>query len=145
MSYSLLEFSELMFFCLNKWNDLIVFESADYLPFEQNAIASRTLSIKRGASYFGVCPSYKKWRSACLWFGGGNICNSQPLIILFVFHIFFILFNSLLLYYHFCSVKDVAIAYGYNNVPKSKPKSMTIGGRQPLNRFSDKIRAEVRA
>jgi hypothetical protein len=28
-------------------------------------------------------------------------------------------------------------------VPKSKPKCMTIGGRQPLNRFSDKIRAEV--
>lgn len=40
-------------------------------------------------------------------------------------------------------MKDDAIAYGYNNVPKSKPKSMTIGGRQPLNRFSDKIRAEV--
>uniref|UniRef100_A0A453K0K7 phenylalanine--tRNA ligase n=1 Tax=Aegilops tauschii subsp. strangulata TaxID=200361 RepID=A0A453K0K7_AEGTS len=39
--------------------------------------------------------------------------------------------------------QDVAIAYGYNNVPKSKPKSMTIGGRQPLNRFSDKIRADV--
>ena len=28
-------------------------------------------------------------------------------------------------------------------MPKSKPKCMTIGGRQPLNRFSDKIRAEV--
>uniref|UniRef100_A0A0D3GAP8 phenylalanine--tRNA ligase n=1 Tax=Oryza barthii TaxID=65489 RepID=A0A0D3GAP8_9ORYZ len=40
-------------------------------------------------------------------------------------------------------VEDVAIAYGYNNVPKSKPKCMTIGGRQPLNRFSDKLRAEV--
>ncbi|CAL4902922.1 unnamed protein product [Urochloa decumbens] len=40
-------------------------------------------------------------------------------------------------------VEDVAIAYGYNNVPKSRPKCMTIGGRQPLNRFSDKIRAEV--
>ncbi|EES17722.1 hypothetical protein BDA96_09G049100 [Sorghum bicolor] len=39
--------------------------------------------------------------------------------------------------------EDVAIAYGFNNVPKSKPKCMTIGGRQPLNRFSDKIRAEV--
>ncbi|XP_062203989.1 phenylalanine--tRNA ligase beta subunit, cytoplasmic-like isoform X2 [Phragmites australis] len=39
--------------------------------------------------------------------------------------------------------EDIAIAYGYNNVPKSKPKCMTIGGRQPLNRFSDKIRAEV--
>lgn len=45
---------------------------------------------------------------------------------------------------HACDLaEDVAIAYGYNNVPKSKPKSMTIGGRQPLNRFSDKIRAEV--
>jgi hypothetical protein len=56
---------------------------------------------------------------------------------------YFHIFNILVLYYYFCSIKDVAIAYGYNNVPKSKPKSMTIGGRQPLNRFSDKIRAEV--
>nr|CAD1837671.1 unnamed protein product [Ananas comosus var. bracteatus] len=40
-------------------------------------------------------------------------------------------------------MEDVAIAYGYNNIPKSKPKCMTNGGRQPLNRFSDKIRAEV--
>ncbi|KAK3137032.1 hypothetical protein QOZ80_5BG0446750 [Eleusine coracana subsp. coracana] len=39
--------------------------------------------------------------------------------------------------------EDIAIAYGYNNVPKSKPKCVTIGGRQPLNLFSDKIRAEV--
>ena len=52
---------------------------------------------------------------------------------------------SLLTGFNFClaSTKDVAIAYGFNNVPKSKPKCMTIGGRQPLNRFSDKIRAEV--
>ncbi|XP_066400760.1 uncharacterized protein [Miscanthus floridulus] len=41
--------------------------------------------------------------------------------------------------------EDVAIAYGFNNVPKSKPKCMAIGGRQPLNRFSDKIRAEINA
>ncbi|XP_074579428.1 phenylalanine--tRNA ligase beta subunit, cytoplasmic-like isoform X1 [Curcuma longa] len=40
-------------------------------------------------------------------------------------------------------MEDVAIAYGYNNIPKSKPKCMTTGGRQPLNRFSDKVRAEV--
>ncbi|THU64374.1 hypothetical protein C4D60_Mb01t25810 [Musa balbisiana] len=40
-------------------------------------------------------------------------------------------------------MEDVAIAYGYNNIPKSKPKCMTTGNRQPLNRFSDKIRAEV--
>ncbi|GJM95552.1 hypothetical protein PR202_ga12302 [Eleusine coracana subsp. coracana] len=39
--------------------------------------------------------------------------------------------------------EDIAIAYGYNNVPKSKPKCVTMGGRQPLNLFSDKIRAEV--
>ncbi|CAL9082592.1 unnamed protein product [Musa acuminata var. zebrina] len=40
-------------------------------------------------------------------------------------------------------MEDVAIAYGYNNIPKSKPKCMTTGSRQPLNRFSDKIRAEL--
>jgi|UniRef100_A0ACD5XND2 phenylalanyl-tRNA synthetase beta chain len=43
---------------------------------------------------------------------------------------------------HACDLaEDVAIAYGYNNVPKSK--RLTIGGKQPLSRFSDKIRAEV--
>ncbi|XP_073005660.1 phenylalanine--tRNA ligase beta subunit, cytoplasmic [Typha latifolia] len=40
-------------------------------------------------------------------------------------------------------MEDVAIAYGYNNITKTKPKCMTTGGRQPLNLFSDKIRAEV--
>ncbi|KAM0950056.1 putative phenylalanine--tRNA ligase [Dioscorea sansibarensis] len=40
-------------------------------------------------------------------------------------------------------MEDVAIAYGYNNISKSKPKCLTMGGRQALNRFSDKIRAEV--
>ena len=55
------------------------------------------------------------------------------------------LFAVIVNWFNLClaSTKDVAIAYGFNNVPKSKPKCMTIGGRQPLNRFSDKIRAEV--
>ncbi|KAK8951807.1 putative phenylalanine--tRNA ligase beta subunit [Platanthera zijinensis] len=45
---------------------------------------------------------------------------------------------------HPCDVmEDVAIAYGYNKIPKTKPKCMTTGGQQPLNVFSDKIRGEV--
>ncbi|KAJ3669659.1 hypothetical protein LUZ60_011609 [Juncus effusus] len=40
-------------------------------------------------------------------------------------------------------MEDVAIAYGYNNIPKTKPKCHTTGARQPLNRFSDKIRSAV--
>ncbi|XP_020276818.1 phenylalanine--tRNA ligase beta subunit, cytoplasmic [Asparagus officinalis] len=45
---------------------------------------------------------------------------------------------------HTCDLaEDVAIAFGYNNVPKSKPDAMTIGGRQPLSVFTDKIRLEV--
>ncbi|XP_039146781.1 phenylalanine--tRNA ligase beta subunit, cytoplasmic-like [Dioscorea cayenensis subsp. rotundata] len=40
-------------------------------------------------------------------------------------------------------MEGVAITYGYNNIPKSKPKCLTKGGRQPLNKFSDKIRAET--
>lgn len=45
---------------------------------------------------------------------------------------------------HSCDVmEDVAIAYGYNKIPKTKPKCMTTGGQQPLNVFSDKIRGEV--
>lgn len=38
-------------------------------------------------------------------------------------------------------VKDVAIAYGYNNIPKRKPISLKP---LPLNWFSDLIRMEVR-
>ncbi|KAG0477998.1 hypothetical protein HPP92_012717 [Vanilla planifolia] len=45
---------------------------------------------------------------------------------------------------HPCDVmEDVAIAYGYNKVPKTKPKCMTTGGQQPLNLFTDQIRGEV--
>lgn len=45
---------------------------------------------------------------------------------------------------HACDLaEDVAIAFGYNNIAKSKPDTMTIGGRQPLSIFSDKIRLEV--
>ncbi|KAG0476305.1 hypothetical protein HPP92_013146 [Vanilla planifolia] len=46
--------------------------------------------------------------------------------------------------FHPCDVmEDVAIAYGYNKVPKTKPKCMTTGGQQPLNLFTDQIRGEV--
>ncbi|KAG0478026.1 hypothetical protein HPP92_012745 [Vanilla planifolia] len=45
---------------------------------------------------------------------------------------------------HPCDVmEDVAIAYGYNKVPKTEPKCMTTGGQQPLNLFTDQIRGEV--
>ncbi|RWW60950.1 hypothetical protein BHE74_00032017 [Ensete ventricosum] len=59
-------------------------------------------------------------------------------VYLIIFASVFFNINLFLLY-----LKDVAIAFGYNNIPKSKPKCMTTGSRQPLNRFSDKIRAEV--
>lgn len=45
---------------------------------------------------------------------------------------------------HSCDLaEDVAIAFGYNNIAKLKPDSMTIGQRQPLSLFTDKIRLEV--
>ena len=45
---------------------------------------------------------------------------------------------------HACDVmEDVAIAYGFNNIPKSVPKSATVGREQPLNHFTDLIRTEV--
>ena len=40
-------------------------------------------------------------------------------------------------------VEDVAIAYGYNNVPEALPKTPTVGGAQPLNAFCDLLRDEV--
>lgn len=45
---------------------------------------------------------------------------------------------------HKCDVmEDVSIAYGFNNIPKTKPKSLTQGKQQPLNHLSDLIRSEI--
>jgi len=40
-------------------------------------------------------------------------------------------------------VEDVAIAYGYNNVPETLPTTRTVGAPQPLNAFCDLLRDEV--
>ena len=39
-------------------------------------------------------------------------------------------------------VEDIGIAYGYNNLPREVPKTNTIGGPQPLNKFTDLLRGE---
>lgn len=45
---------------------------------------------------------------------------------------------------HKCDVmEDVSIAYGFNNIPKTKPKSLTQGKQHPLNHLSDLIRTEI--
>lgn len=37
-------------------------------------------------------------------------------------------------------IEDVAIAYGYNNIQKTVPRSHTTGRALPLNKFADRIR-----
>jgi len=45
---------------------------------------------------------------------------------------------------HACDVmEDVAIAYGYNNLVKQAPKTITSGKQQPLNKLTDLLRGEV--
>lgn len=45
---------------------------------------------------------------------------------------------------HKCDVmEDVSIAYGFNNIPKTKPRSLTQGKQHPLNHLSDLIRSEI--
>lgn len=45
---------------------------------------------------------------------------------------------------HACDLyEDVAIAYGYNNIPKTLPKTSTIGSQLPINSLTDKIRNEI--
>ncbi|XP_024526452.1 phenylalanine--tRNA ligase beta subunit, cytoplasmic isoform X1 [Selaginella moellendorffii] len=45
---------------------------------------------------------------------------------------------------HPCDVmEDVAVAYGFNNIPKTRPKTSTEGRQQPLNEFSDLLRLEL--
>ncbi|XP_051156804.1 phenylalanine--tRNA ligase beta subunit [Leptopilina boulardi] len=45
---------------------------------------------------------------------------------------------------HSCDIyEDVAIAYGYNKIKKTLPKTMTIAGELPLNKLTDQIRQEL--
>ena len=45
---------------------------------------------------------------------------------------------------HACDiVEDVAIAYGYNNIEKTLPKSLTIANQQPINKLTDLLRQSV--
>ncbi|XP_050435827.1 phenylalanine--tRNA ligase beta subunit [Adelges cooleyi] len=45
---------------------------------------------------------------------------------------------------HACDIyEDVAIAYGYNNITKTLPKTTTVGSQLPINSLSDKIRSEI--
>ena len=39
-------------------------------------------------------------------------------------------------------MQDVAIAYGFNNIPKQLPAMSTLGGEQPINQLSDLLRLE---
>jgi phenylalanyl-tRNA synthetase beta chain len=40
-------------------------------------------------------------------------------------------------------IEDVAIAFGYNNIPLSVPKTLTTGAPLPINQFADLLRAEI--
>eukprot|EP01036_Dinobryon_divergens_P027529 gene27529-36323_t len=40
-------------------------------------------------------------------------------------------------------IEDVAIAYGYNNVPLAIPQTLCVGAPLPINHFTDLIRSEI--
>lgn len=40
-------------------------------------------------------------------------------------------------------IEDIAIAYGYNNIPNTIPKTQTVGMAQPLNKLGDWLRSEI--
>ena len=45
---------------------------------------------------------------------------------------------------HSCDiVEDVAVAYGYNNIVKTFPRSVTVGAQQLSMKISERLRAEV--
>jgi phenylalanyl-tRNA synthetase beta chain len=45
---------------------------------------------------------------------------------------------------HACDVyEDVAIAFGYNNITKTLPKTNTIASQFPLNKLSDQLRDQL--
>lgn len=45
---------------------------------------------------------------------------------------------------HTCDIyEDIAIAYGYNKISKTLPKTNTIGQQLPLNKLSDLLREPI--
>ncbi len=40
-------------------------------------------------------------------------------------------------------MEDVAIAYGFNNLKVTVPATTTVGKQQPINKFTDLLRAEL--
>lgn len=40
-------------------------------------------------------------------------------------------------------MEDIAIAYGYNNIPQTIPTTTTCGSGQPLNKLTDSLREEI--
>eukprot|EP01120_Amphizonella_sp_Union-15-10_P005163 TRINITY_DN1590_c0_g1_i1.p1 TRINITY_DN1590_c0_g1~~TRINITY_DN1590_c0_g1_i1.p1 ORF type:complete len:595 (-),score=106.36 TRINITY_DN1590_c0_g1_i1:57-1841(-) len=45
---------------------------------------------------------------------------------------------------HACDVmEDAAIAYGYNNIPKTTPTAITIGKQLPLNKLTEALRIQL--
>lgn len=45
---------------------------------------------------------------------------------------------------HACDVmEDVAIAYGFDNLPAAPPNTMTVGKELPMNKLSDAVRSEI--
>lgn len=45
---------------------------------------------------------------------------------------------------HACDImEDVAIAYGFNNIPRTLPKTLCTAAAQPLNKLTDLLRREV--
>lgn len=47
---------------------------------------------------------------------------------------------------HACDIfEDVAIAYGYNNIKRTIPKTNTIGQQLPINKLTDLLRYSISA
>jgi len=45
---------------------------------------------------------------------------------------------------HSCDiVEDVAISYGYNNIPKTIPKTFAFASQQPINKLTDQLRSSM--
>lgn len=45
---------------------------------------------------------------------------------------------------HACDIfEDVAIAFGYNNIQKTFPKTHTVASQFPINKFTDQLREQL--
>ncbi|XP_026809319.1 phenylalanine--tRNA ligase beta subunit-like [Rhopalosiphum maidis] len=128
-------------YCLNKYTAErceVVYPDGLVKLYPELKYRKETVNRKKVNSYLGISENLDSLSSAlssmCL---KSNVLKESDMVVVEVPPTRHDIIHACDLY------EDVAIAYGYNNIPKTLPKTTTVGSQLPINNLSDKIRNEI--